>query len=383
MRVCIVYDCLFPFTIGGAERWYRNLAEKLASQGHQVTYLTLMQWEAADPPRVPGVTVVPVGPAMSLYRREGRRRLTPPLRFGLGVLLHLLRHGGRYDVVHTASFPFFSMLAIGLIRPLGGFRVICDWHEVWSRSYWREYLGGLGGEIGWLVQRLCARVPQRAHAFSRLHAERLGSLGLRGPVGLLTGEYEGNLTAPYPVAPAEPPIVVYAGRLIPEKRVTLLVDAIDIARRSIPQLQATIFGKGPEWDSVRERIDELALQDVVSLPGFVSSQDVNAAMARALCVVQPSSREGYGMIVVEASAAGVPALVINGEDNAAVELIETGHNGFIVQSPDPRALAEGIVGCWRAGDALRTATRAWYARNAERLSLTHSLNEVIDGYNVG
>src|SRR5262245_14907411 len=45
VRVCIVYDCLYPYTIGGAERWYRSLAERLAATGAEVTYLTLRQWE--------------------------------------------------------------------------------------------------------------------------------------------------------------------------------------------------------------------------------------------------------------------------------------------------------------------------------------------------
>ena len=45
MRICLVYDCLFPHTVGGAERWYRSLAERLAADGHEVTYLTLRQWD--------------------------------------------------------------------------------------------------------------------------------------------------------------------------------------------------------------------------------------------------------------------------------------------------------------------------------------------------
>ena len=68
--------------------------------------------------------------------------------FGAGVLWHLLRHGRRYDVVHTASFPYFSLLAAALVRPLRRFRLVVDWHEVWSRDYWREYLGPVGGRIG-------------------------------------------------------------------------------------------------------------------------------------------------------------------------------------------------------------------------------------------
>jgi glycosyltransferase involved in cell wall biosynthesis len=162
VRVCLVYDCLFPWTVGGAERWYRNLAERLVAAGHEVTYLTLRQWDPDDPPAIPGVRVVAVGPRMELYSGPGQRRVLPPLVFGLGVFRHLARFGRRYDVVHTASFPYFSLLAAAAVRPLGRFGVIADWHEVWTRAYWEEYLGRLGGTIGWLVQRLCARVPQRA-----------------------------------------------------------------------------------------------------------------------------------------------------------------------------------------------------------------------------
>ncbi|HEX5498597.1 MAG TPA: hypothetical protein VFX03_05185, partial [Thermomicrobiales bacterium] len=67
LRVCLVYDCLFPWTIGGAERWYRALAEGLAERGVVVTYLTLRQWPRDAPPAIPGVAVIAVGPPMPLY----------------------------------------------------------------------------------------------------------------------------------------------------------------------------------------------------------------------------------------------------------------------------------------------------------------------------
>jgi hypothetical protein len=48
MRICLVYDCLYPHTVGGAERWYRDVAERLAAEGHEVTYLTLRQWPRGE-----------------------------------------------------------------------------------------------------------------------------------------------------------------------------------------------------------------------------------------------------------------------------------------------------------------------------------------------
>jgi glycosyltransferase involved in cell wall biosynthesis len=139
MRVCLVYDCLFPHTVGGAERWYRDLAERLVADGHEVTYLTLRQWERGEQAQIDSrVRVVSAGPRMALYTAGGRRRTLPPLVFGMGVLLHLLREGRRYDVVHTCSFPYFSLLAAAALRSLMGFGLVVDWFEVWSRCYLRD-----------------------------------------------------------------------------------------------------------------------------------------------------------------------------------------------------------------------------------------------------
>ena len=210
MRVCLIYDCLFPYTVGGAERWYRNLAERLAADGHEVTYLTLRQWPRGEQLDLdPRIRVALAGPRMALYtspdaRTPGRRRILPPLVFGAGVLWHLLRHGRRYDVVHTCSFPYFSLLAAALARPLARYGLVVDWFEVWSRDYWRSYLGGIGGRVGELVQRLCALAPQRAFCFSELHAARLREQGLRGSIAVLRGLYTSPDTSPGTPKPGTP-----------------------------------------------------------------------------------------------------------------------------------------------------------------------------------
>src|SRR3954468_10626216 len=185
VRICLVYDCLYPHTVGGAERVYREVARRLAAEGHQVTYLTMRQWDEGVDPDYDGVHVVAAGLRMELYDDEGRRRTKPPLAFGLGVFWHLLRRGRSYDVVHTASFPYFSVLAIALLRPLFRYSLVVDWWEVWTREYWEEYLGRRAGWVGWMVQRLCARLPQAAFCFSRLHARRLREEGLRGELTVL------------------------------------------------------------------------------------------------------------------------------------------------------------------------------------------------------
>jgi glycosyltransferase involved in cell wall biosynthesis len=381
MRVCLVYDCLFPHTVGGAERWYRSLAERLAADGHQVTYLTLRQWDRGADPGLPGVRVRVVGPRLALYAAPGRRRILPPVVFGAGVLWHLVRYGRRYDVVHTASFPYFSLLAAAATKPLGHYRLVVDWHEVWTRGYWREYLGAVGGFLGWLIQLACVRVRQRAFCFSALHAGRLRREGLRGEVTILPGEYAGDLE-PLPIRAAEP-VVLFAGRHIPEKRVLAIPPAIARARTTLPQLRAAVLGDGPQRAALVATVAEFGLDDAIDVPGFVATETVDELMARALCMLLPSRREGYGMVVIEAAARGTPSVVVAAPDNAAVELVDEGENGFVASSASPEDLAAAIVRVHEAGSALRASTSAWFSRNAARLSLGHSLEIVLDAYGHG
>ncbi|MEA2425455.1 MAG: hypothetical protein QOH13_1865 [Thermoleophilaceae bacterium] len=377
MRICLVYDCLFPYTVGGAERWYRNLGERLAAEGHDVTYITMRQWDRSHKPDIPGVCVKAVGPRMALYTASGRRRILPPIVYGAGVLAHLgLR--GRYDVVHTASFPYFSLLAAGLVRPFRRFRLLVDWHELWTLRYWREYLGRLGGTLGWLVQYACVKLPQRAFCFSQLHVERLRGEGVHGDVTVLPGEYAGSTARPQP-EPAEQ-VLVFAGRQIPEKRVPALVPMMQRLRERHADLRLEIYGDGPERGRLLEQIAAAGVGDVITAHGFVDGAEVSAAMRRALCHVLHSRREGYGMVVIEAASVGTPSVVARDPDNAAVELVEDGVNGVIAESAEPEALAAAVERVIAAGSGLRDSTADWFGRNAPERSLDRSLAIVVEGY---
>jgi glycosyltransferase involved in cell wall biosynthesis len=254
------------------------------------------------------------------------------------------------------------------------YRVVVDWHEVWSREYWREYLGAAGGLVGAAVQALCLRVPQRAFCFSRLHAGRLREWGLRGELSVLEGEYAGDQDGRAPASPE--PLVVFAGRHIPEKQAAALVPAM--AR--LPELRAEIYGDGPERSEVLRLRAQHGLEERVEVPGFVDATRVEHALRHALCMVLPSRREGYGMVVIEAAAQGTPSVVVRAPDNAAVDLVEEGVNGYVAESAAPDELAAAIRRVEAGGFGLRESTAAWFRRNARRLSLDESLEAVLRAY---
>jgi glycosyltransferase involved in cell wall biosynthesis len=383
MRIAIVYDCLFPNTVGGAERWYRNLAERLDGE-HRITYVTRRQWGEEGPET--SFKTVAVSPGGDLYTRSGRRRIWPPVRFGIGVFWHLLRHGRRYDAVHTASFPYFSLLGAWLALRLSRSRapLVVDWHEVWSSEYWRSYLGPLRGRIGLGIQAICLRLADRSFTFSKLAEERVRESGHRAPITRLRGEYAGDEEARTRLLTARTgarqPTVVAAGRQIPEKRVPVIPAAFAHARERLPELRCLILGDGPDFEATRAAAAELGISSALELRGKVTHEEVMASLADAACLLHPSAREGYGLVVVESISLGTPAVVVDGPDNAAAELIDEGINGFVAPDAEPPTLAARLVAAVEGGDALRSSTLRWYERNREALSIDGSLAAVQASY---
>ncbi|MFD2468835.1 glycosyltransferase family 4 protein [Amycolatopsis silviterrae] len=304
MRIAIAYDCLFPWSTGGGERQYRRFAEEFAAAGHEVTYLTRQFWPDAEPPSIDGIRIVAVSAAFDLYDANGTRRPGPALRYARGLFTHLRHHRTTYDAILVSALPTTNALATRAALAGSNVTIAADWLEVWEPAQWREYAGPITGRIATALQRLAARLSPIATCHSQLSANRLKNAGLRTDPLISPGLIDLADTAP-PTFTA-PPRAIFIGRHIPDKRVETLPAAIAAARIHLPALTATIYGDGPTKALVQAEINRLGLAAVIDLPGFVSQPELNAAIRSAACVVNPSAREGYGLVVVEACAAGTP-----------------------------------------------------------------------------
>lgn len=349
--------------------------------GHSVTYLTRTQWPADAPPAIPGVEVVSVAPASELYGADGSRRLAPALAFTAGVLRHLATHRSAYDVVQVSQTPPMLVPATRLALLGSGVPVGVDWFEVWSAAYWRRYLGPVGGTLGAVLQRLATTLSPRAFAHGRLTAQRLPAAGVRSRrTVLLPGLIRQSDPVEPVLTPPPTPHVTFVGRHIPEKGVTSVPAAVAEARRTLPDLRATILGDGPSRPDVQAEIARLGLDDVVDLPGFVPQEELTRLLGASTALLFPSEREGYGLVVVEASALGTPTVVVDFPDNASVDLVSEGENGFVVADREPASLAAAVLAAHAGGAALRGRTAAWFAANAEERSVARSAQVILDSF---
>jgi glycosyltransferase involved in cell wall biosynthesis len=162
--------------------------------------------------------------------------------------------------------------------------------------------------------------------------------------------------------------------------VPLVPPAIEAARRELPGLTCTILGDGPETEATRERIRALGLKDVVELRGRVDHDEVMRSIAAASCLLHPSEREGYGLVIVEAASLGTPAVAVAEPENAANVLIDEGVNGYVGACADAGDLAASVIAAVRGGAALRESTTGWYEHNRERLAIESSLARVEASY---
>jgi glycosyltransferase involved in cell wall biosynthesis len=240
------------------------------------------------------------------------------------VVVPLRRNIDQHDVVVASVFPYFPVLAskfaaLGTDTPL-----VTTWHEVWG-DYWDGYLGNLA-PFGKGVEYVTAHVPQHPIAVSELTAGRLGGIGPERdqirtvPNGI---DYEQIRDTP----PAEDGFdVLFAGRLIEDKRVDVLLRAFD--QVAPEETTLGIVGDGPVRAELETLASSLSVAEQITFAGFLEEyDDVLAQMQAASIFATPSTREGFGITAVEAMAAGCTVIGADHPDSAVGEVI--GDAGFL------------------------------------------------------
>ncbi|TDB68763.1 glycosyltransferase family 4 protein, partial [Micromonospora sp. KC721] len=139
---------------------------------------------------------------------------------------------------------------------------------------------------------------------------------------------------------ADGPLVGYAGRLVYEKGVQHLVHAVPYLRERHPGLRVVIAGDGPYKDELVEQARRLRLADTVRFAGFLDSTQLPAVLAATDATVIPSLYEPFGMIALEAAAAGAPLAVA--DTGGLAEIVEPGVTGVTFPHSDPDALAGAV-----------------------------------------
>jgi glycosyltransferase involved in cell wall biosynthesis len=141
-------------------------------------------------------------------------------------------------------------------------------------------------------------------------------------------------------APAGLPVVLFVGRLIREKGIYDLLEAVAQARARTP-LHLVLAGGGPEEEHFRRRVQELGLASHVTLAGYLGASELAAAYQAADLFVLPSWSEGFPTVLTEAMHAGLP--VVTTRIRGALDHLQDGVHALFVDPQQPAQLAEAMV----------------------------------------
>lgn len=377
VQIALVTDYYLP-TLGGVQTAVKALREGLERAGHEVTVCC----PADGPSEDPGVVTLPIS---SVFRPDGYPFAWPPARVRARLREEFAARG--VEVVHTHSEMFAALSGIRVARELG-LPVVHTMHgriDVFTASVlplpavttsilaWLHHRqvphAGVRVSAGapytatraarrmWRLMVAQSRASDHVVVPSEHFAQKLAEVGVTTPTTVISNGVEPSMLATVgspavrELAPGEPLRVLWVGRLSPEKRPEVFVDALHQAGAGV---QAIMFGDGV----ARRAMARAAGGGSVRLGGLVPQAEVLAEMQRSHVLVSSSlDFDNQPMVILEAIACGLPVLYA---DPDLAEVVPDGA-GFAAPTPDAAGLAAVLTRLKREPELVRLASEAMLA----------------------
>ncbi len=316
---------------GGAEHAMCNLAIGLAGQGFTVDLVLA---------RKIGPYLRDVPPTIRIIDLASRRMITSTPK----LVRYLRRENPRCLIsalTHANIIAIIShLLANSRTKLIISERVSLFEAQIHARSLRDRFLP--------ILIRLLYKKADRIVAVSRGVADQL-AIALGGSPNEITVIYNSvvserllqraaeSVDHPW-FLPHQPPVVLAAGRLVPQKDCRTLIQAFALLRQT-RMVRLMILGEGPERSTLYKLAQRLGIADDVEMPGFV--ENPYKYMKRAKVFVCSSLFEGFPNVIVEAMACGTPVISTNCPSGPS-EILEHGRWGRLIAIGDVSGLAMAI-----------------------------------------
>ncbi len=339
MKIALVSDSIYPYNKGGKETRSYDLARQL-SKDNEVHFYTMKFWKGKDIIKKDGFYSHKICKELPLYKNN-RRYIKQGIKFGLSAF-KLFKED--FDVLDADHMVYFHLWPCKLACLIKRKKFIITWHEVWGKEYWKEYLGWKG-IFGYWIEKRASKLPDKIITISEHTKDKLINKLKVNPNKIIVIPNAINIKEIEKVKPSkEHSDIIFAGRLLSHKYVDTLIKSISIMQKQTKNkdIKCIIIGDGPEMQNLKFLTKQLNLQKNILFKGFVKeNKEVIALIKSSKVFVLPSTREGFGISVIEANACGIPVITISHKDNASKDLITQDKNGYVCKLNE-KDIAENI-----------------------------------------
>ncbi len=307
---------------GGAELHLQQIFGRIARRGAEVTLLCC---------RAPGRPVEEVLDGIKVARRGG------PWTINLLAPTWVRAHAGQFDVVvdYTNKIPFLTPLYAPLPR-------LCVAHHVNGAAFRREFPWPLAELLEAIERAIYRRVYRRETftAVSQSTADELVALGMDPAHVHVVHNGADHLSECANGPRSLTPLLVYVGRLKRYKNLDRLLLALQTLAADVPDVQLAVIGDGDQRGRLARLARRLGLAGRVTFCGPTGDGALTHWLSKAWVAVNPSSKEGWCLGVMEAARHGVPAV---GADVPGLrDSIVDGETGLLVAPDDPARLCDAL-----------------------------------------
>ncbi len=237
-KIAIVSDAIYPYNKGGKEKRIFEISTRLAKAGHKVTIYTMKWWKGNDTRKENGVTLKAISPLYPLYSGQ-RRSIKEAILFGINCL-KLIKED--FDVIDVDHMPHLVLFPLKLVCLIKHKKLTVTWNEVWGRKYWVSYMGILG-HVAYIVEQLSVLMADDIVSISSHTTEKLKNvLHYKGTIKTISmGIDVENIKKVK--ASKQKSDVIFAGRLLANKNVDVLIQSISTLKKTFPNIACTIVGE--------------------------------------------------------------------------------------------------------------------------------------------
>jgi glycosyltransferase involved in cell wall biosynthesis len=348
----------FPPDIGGSGVRFFEIAQRL-SRKHTIDIYTLGEYGAADSTQ--NFNVYSCDPhRLTLLKLGGFDRVVD-LTFS--TFFQSLFHS--HDLVDVDIWPFIPFLSSKIARPR--MPTVISWNVVWPFSFRKTVVGP-----STVLARLCSRLSDYNITVSDF-ARRILLEHVKIDPEKISVIPNGNDEAFFKkkMQPQQGRII-FVGRLEPQKRLDLLLEAFKIFRENVGCAEFHIVGSGPlrpELLNASRRIEGVYFHDSVPIE---KRDELISMLSESWIFASASEFETYGLSISEASSVGLPVVLTRAPMNGAVnEIIKHERNGLIVDHNSPKAIADAFDRLYRNPDLWKHLSI-----NAKKLAASYSWDTV-------